>query len=62
MLHPAGNLGQEELGCMSGSLLCWETRPELGGGRGVWGGLAALPWPRPLPGTKMPAGKGTGGQ
>ena len=34
MLHPAGNLGQEQLGCMSGSLLCWETRPELGGSGG----------------------------
>ena len=32
MLHPAGNLGQEQFGYVSGSLLCWETRPELVGG------------------------------
>lgn len=31
MLHSAGNLGQEQLGCMSGPSLCWETRPELEG-------------------------------
>lgn len=31
MLHSAGNLGQEQLGYMSGPSLCWETRPELEG-------------------------------
>lgn len=31
MLHSAGNLGHEQLGCMSGPPLCWETRPELEG-------------------------------
>ena len=41
------------------SLLGNQARAE---GGWVWGGLAALPWPRPLPGTKMPVGKGTGRQ
>lgn len=54
MLHTAGNLGREQLGYMSGPSLCWETRPELEGPPTV------LSQPRPLHGTPMPAGKGTG--
>lgn len=53
-LHSAGNLGQEQLGCMSGP-------PLLGNQARAGGAPVALLEPRPLPGTKMPAGKGTGG-
>lgn len=55
MLHSAGNLGREQLGCVSGPSLRWEKPGQS------WRGPSSTARPRPRPGTQRPAGKGTGG-